>query len=360
MARRGRLHGQSGPGALLVGILGLLILAGCTRQYIVERGPQAYYQTAFPIHDTSRDLTRVLEAVKRINVTAVYQTYFFPEEDAPSEAEALTPAVLAQALDTITSQTTRAATAVRLSMRGRNGLLLTAQHAIHLPDTLVQYFDRGGAADGARRAPGARARRIRTVSILVHRANWLLDAPSLVPFRVLVEDPSSDLAFIGYSYPRDRDPEEAPMLPVRAGRSERLSWGSFVYAIGYPSGYPMVTRGIVSASEDYPSDAFVIDGLWNEGMSGGLVLGVRGDTGALEWVGMARASAATTEYRLAAPEGVEETHEPWRPYDGPIFIEEIRRIQYGITLAVPMSRIRTFLREHQETLRAQGYQAPTL
>ena len=358
MVRWGRLRGWSGPGALLVGVLGLLILAGCTRHYTVERGPQAYYQTAFPLDDTSRDLARVMEAVKRINVTAVYETYFFAEGDAPSEADALTPAVLAQALDTVTSQNTRAATAVLVSMRGRNGLLLTAQHAIHTPDTLVQYFDR--RSDRDRGGPGAQPRRIRTVSILLQRANWLMDAPSLVPFRVLVEDPESDLAFIGYRHPADRDPEEVALLPVTAGRSDRLSWGSFVYAIGYPSGYPMVTRGIVSASPDYPGDAFVIDGLWNEGMSGGLVLGVRGDSGTLEWVGMARASAATTEYRLAPAEGVEETHEPWRPYDGPIFIEEVRRIQYGITLAVPMSRIRTFLGEHRESLRAQGFQAPSL
>jgi len=75
-------------------------------------------------------------------------------------------------------------------------------------------------------------------------------------------------------------------------------------------------------------------------MSGGLVMGVRGDTGDLERVGMARASAATTEYRLAPPEGVEETHEPWRPYEGPLFIEGVRRNQYGITLAVPMSRMK--------------------
>jgi len=358
MSRRDFLLGRSAKGAVLLGTMGLLALAGCTRQYFVERGPQAYYQTAFPLHDTSRDLARILEAVKRINVTAVYETYFFSEVDAPAETEPLTPAVLGQALDTITSHNTRAATAVLLSMRGRNGLLLTAQHAIHLPDTLVQYFERGGGRD--EREPGAHGRRIRTVSILVHRANWLLDVPTLVPFQVLAEDRGSDVAFIGYRHPADHDPLETTVLPVRAGRSDRLSWGSFVYALGFPSGFAMVTRGIVSASDAYPGDAFVIDGLWNEGMSGGLVLGVRGDTGDLEWVGMARASAATSEYQLAAPEGVAEVHEPWRPYEGPIVIEEVRRIQYGITLAVPISRIRAFAREHQEALRAQGFRAPSL
>ena len=30
------------------------------------------------------------------------------------------------------------------------------------------------------------------------------------------------------------------------GDASRLTWGSFVYVLGYPQGYPMVTRGIVS------------------------------------------------------------------------------------------------------------------
>lgn len=341
------------PTLVLVGLLAGLVATGCTRYVEADRGPQAYYQTGFPIHDTSRDLERTLESVKRIRVNTLYLTYLFDEATAPPETAPINEGMLAMASDTLVSDQSRAATAVLVSKAEGRLILLTAGHAVHFPDTLVERYgvEETGAVVGG-------IRRLRSVSILTQRTNWVVGLPELDPFRVLARDEVSDLAFIGVDYGELPEAGGPRVLSQEPGRPDRLSWGSFVYVLGYPSGYPMVTRGIVSDPRGEEAGAFVIDGLWNEGMSGGLILAVRGDGSGMEWVGMARAAAARTEEVLVPEEGAHDLREPWMPYAGPIFLEEVRRIQYGITLAVPMHAIRRFADRHRSNLREDGFELP--
>jgi hypothetical protein len=341
------------PALVLIGLLAGLTVTGCTRYVEADRGPQAYYQTGFPIHDTSGELERALESVKRIRVNTLYQTYLFDEATAPSETVRITNEVLATATDTVISDRSRAATAVLVAKEEGRLVLLTADHAVHFPDTIVERYGPEGAG-----VVVGETRTLRSVSVLTQRTNWVVGLPELDPFRVLARDEVNDLAFIGVEYgelPEEGGPRVLSQAP---GRPDRLSWGSFVYVLGYPSGYPMVTRGIVSDPQGEQAGAFVIDGLWNEGMSGGLILAVRGDGSGMEWVGMARAAAARTEDVLVPEEGAHDGREPWMPYEGPIFLEEVRRIQYGITLSVPMHAIRRFADRHRSQLREDGYELP--
>ena len=105
--------------------------------------------------------------------------------------------------------------------------------------------------------------------------------------------------------------------------------------------------------------AFLIDGLWNEGMSGAPILAVRGEGGGLEWVGIVLAASAQTEYRLVAEEAVERTQDSRRRYEGPIYLQPVQEIRYGITFSVPMTVIRRFLDEHRSLLRDRGYSLPS-
>jgi hypothetical protein len=200
-------------------------------------------------------------------------------------------------------------------------------------------------------------RRIQSVSILVERITWVVGLPELGSVEVLASDNEGDLVFLGVEYPEERVRRDLPVLDVPLGDPARLSWGSFVYVLGFPAGYRMVTRGIVSDPRD-ESDltrSFTIDGVWNRGMSGGLVLAIRGDGGGLEWVGLARAAAVGTERRLVPEEGAETQYEPWVPYDGRIYLEETQRILYGITLSISLTAIRRFADQYRDRLGEQGY-----
>jgi len=338
-------------GLLLLG----LVAGGCTRYVALEGDPQAYYQTAFPGQDISGQIRDAFRAVKRIQVTGVYEHYRFSPGNAPMEGDPLGAEVLARAVDTFTSSNTRQASAVQIARNGRRVTLLSNQHAIHFPDTLVEYFQVTGQSP-----PTARERRtIEVVSVRRRQDNTLVDLGSIQPFEVLARNVPADLALIGAVYPAGTESLALSLLDVPVGNADRLSWGSFVYVLGHPGGYPVVTRGIVSEPVQSATTSFLIDGLWNEGISGGPILAVRGETGRLEWVGIARAAAGRTEYRLTPEiEAMDEKADERMLYEGRIYLERVQRILYGISLSVSMNTIREFLNRNREDLEILGWQLP--
>jgi hypothetical protein len=347
-----RVHPALLPGALVAFVA--LSAAACASAPVDDPGRSDGYRTAFPHTDMSESLARGFQSVKPIGVTTTYDVHLFAEEDAPTAVDLERGDVIPRAFSTLLTSETRGATAVVVSRSRRAVMLLTAGHAVHRPDTIVEYFGpvRPGAPAGAE--PG---RRIRSLSIKSGQTNWVTGLPGVRTFEVLAGDQDEDIAVIGFEHREEDDLDEAFPMPVQTGDPTRLVPGSFVYILGYPSGFRMVSRGIATPMED-GGGSFVIDGNWNEGVSGGAVLALRGNSGTLEWVGMARAAAARREQQFVPPEAAIEQHDPAVPYDGPIFLQEILRIQYGITLSVPMTAIRRFMEDNRARLRERGYAMP--
>lgn len=346
----------SGPGLIpcLAALATVAAMAGCVRYVESVRGPEPYYRSRFPAGDPSGQLRTMLESVRQIRTTAYYRTYEFDRETAPAEGAPIDEELFARARDTVDADVSRRATGVVVGGSGRRALLLTANHVVHFPDTLVERF--GGTAGD--RSTGAAAGKIRSVAVLTRRVDWVVGLPALDPFEVLASDGRSDLAFLGVEYDEGEAPAEVPVLGASPGDPDRLSWGSFVYVLGYPAGYPMVTRAIVGdpgTASDRPG-SFTVDGVWNRGMSGGLILAVRSEGDTLEWIGTARAAAFELEHRLVPEEGAGEAADPSVPYRGSVYLEEEERILYGIGLSTSVEAVRRFADEHRARLRDLGYE----
>ncbi len=331
--------------------------AGCYRYVEVygDSGPQAYYRTGFPVRDVSGALERVAASVVRILVQRSYETYLFAEDNAPTAVQLQSPGsdVRVLAVDTVSSRETTASTGVVIASTPRKLTILTTHHATHFPDTIVQYFGPVGRGAGLEPDQGA----IERISIKTQQTNTVSGSRYVDPFEILARDEAADLALIGVTFTDEVASRDRPPARLATGDSRRLSLGSFVYTIGYPASLQMVTHGIVS---DRGSDAsFLNDGLWNEGMSGAPILAVRGEGGGLEWVGIALATSARTEYRLVAEETAEQTQDLRRPYEGPIYLQPVQEIRYGITFSAPMTVIRRFLDEHRSLMRDRGYPLPS-
>lgn len=326
-------------------------VAGCAATRApAERTGQAHYQTAYPAFDTSTELQEMFRSVKRIAMVGEYITYLFPVDQVVTEAHLSDRAFLALAVDTLPSAHSRTGTGVVLAHEGGRATLLTSQHVVDFPQRRIQYR--------LREVPGSEpVPEVAGVSIRMQATGQLLDHPELGPFEVLAEDPVEDLALLGVGGPA----AVFPPLAVPRGDSRRLSWGSFVYLLGYPRGYPMVTRAIVSDPDRDLQGGFLTDALWNEGISGGPILAMRGDTGEFEWVGVARSGVAARELRVEPP-GVEplftEDPELVLLYQGPLTVQQVARIQYGLTIPVSTTAIRTFLARQRVTVTARGYPLP--
>ncbi|HSJ06414.1 MAG TPA: serine protease [Longimicrobiales bacterium] len=325
-------------GPRLLALAGACILAGaCARPLVMtDRGPQAHYQTGYPVHDTSREIERIFRSVMRVQVTGYYDTYRFAQEDAVTEDDIRQRATFARAVERFSFDHSKAGTATVVSRRGHRLSLITNEHVTRLPDTVVVYYD-------TRPADAGRPRHVESVSVRTGQTNVVIGLPELGVFRVVARDSAADIALIAVDI-RDADAvASVQVLRIPAGDPSRLAWASFVYVLGYPRGFRMVTRGLVSDPNRGSDNAFLLDGLFNRGISGGLVLAVRGDTGRLEWVGMATAASAHTEFILAPERGTDRETGMLMPYDGRLFMEQVTRIDYGITFSVSMTAIRRFL-----------------
>ena len=335
-----------------------LALGGCTRYVGVDSdlGPQAYYRTGFPVSDVSEALERVTASVVMIFVQRTYETYLFAEDNAPTALDLRRPGgdVRVLAIDTLSSNETIASSGVVLASMPRRVTILATDHATHFPDTIIDYFDAdesgGGGLDPDQRA-------IERISIKAQQANTVSGARYVDPFDVLARNPGEDLALIGVTFTNDVDAGDRPASRLTSGDPGRLSLGSLVYVIGHPAGRQMVTHGIVG--DRGPNSSFLTDGLWNEGMSGAPIMAVRGEGDALEWVGIALAASARTEHRLVAADAAERTQDPRRPYGGPIYLQPVQQIRYGIIFSVPVTTIHRFLDEHRSLTNDRGYPLPS-
>ncbi|NJD66323.1 MAG: trypsin-like peptidase domain-containing protein [Chloroflexi bacterium] len=329
-------------GSVLLPILALGLSAGaCARGYVrTERGPQAYYQTGYPIRDTSGELERILRSVKRVQVTGYYETSRFALADSIATAAIRDRATYRRARERYTFDHSKTGTATLVSAAIGRATLITNEHVINLPDTLVTYHRELDAS--GRQRPG---RYVESVSILTSRRYLVVGVPDNRPFTVLARDTAADVAVLGVEITDDATPNSPPVLSLPVGDASKLAWGSFVYVLGYPRGFQMVTRGIVSEPNRSREHAFLLDGLFNRGISGGLIVAGRGDTNALEWVGLASSASAEADYMLVPEARAIEEDDLLLPYEGRLYIQRNARIDYGITFSVPAETIQRVLRD---------------
>lgn len=352
---RGRVRGLGAARALLA-----LLLGGCATLGERPEVEGTLYQTAWPAHDTSRDLTSAFRSVKQVFYTGEYRTHLFPEAAGVTEAEVgrgpppggVAPA---GAVESFSEAQSKAGTATIVARAGQRLVLLTSNHVVYFEPVRIEYYEPRGAARGVPETP----RVVASVSYLVSEEGGFIHHPDLGPFQVLTRDERADVALLGIDLRAWSNPTDFPSLALRAGRAEGLGWGSFVYVLGYPNGFAVATRGLVSNPRRDGAGSFLTDGLWNEGISGGLILGVRRDSGHLEWVGMARAGAAQPEIR-ARPDTTLFARDPdfVRMYEGPLYVQATLQIVYGVTLAVPEGAIRFFIERSRPVLRSRGFPVP--
>jgi hypothetical protein len=224
--------------------------------------------------------------------------------------------------------------------------LLASAHVLNYPDTIWGTYE--GLTSGKEEV-------IQTYSVKTRQLNYVRDLPLQKNLEILAMDEKLDIAILGQEVDPDR-PKPVFVFDYPIGNSDELEWGSFVYIMGYPSGYQMITRGIVSTPGGKHKKNFLIDALFNKGISGGIVLAIRDGVPNFEMVGMAKSVAAKYE-NVLVPE--EESHirkyNPNTPYEGNVFVTLQKEINYGITYSVSSNSVKDFIKENQMKLAEKGY-----
>lgn len=304
------------------------------------------YDTEFPYKTCSKQIGEVARSIKKIHCIAEYKTYIFPHEMKVTE-DMIDRKFLRQ--DNIIKQFDSESvigTATVIFYNGERIGLLTSAHIVNYPDTIIGYYEvfKKGEIET-----------IQTFSVKSRQLNYVRDLPISKNLKILAIDEHQDIAILGEEVDKDRK-REVHVFNYPMGDSDELEWGSFVYIMGFPSGYQMITRGIVSTPGGKHKKNFLIDALFNKGISGGIVLAIRDGVPNFEMVGMAKSVAANYE-NIIVPE--EESHvrkyNPSMPYEGNTYVKVKKNINYGITYSVASNSIKDFIQEHQLELADQGY-----
>jgi S1-C subfamily serine protease len=303
-----------------------------------------HYTTQFPQREVSDLLQQAQNSILRIVTTAYYRTYTFQDQNITlSDIKTNNPEDIAT--DYFSTEESTAGTSIVLRYTDEKILLISCDHVVSSPDTVIAYAEGQGIPENTY---------VESISIKQRQNNLIFTTRQLQSFDIIASNQHTDLALFTAQFDGPKDTLAQP-LDFTLGNSAELKLGSFLYVLGFPRGYPMVTRGLASTTENRTSNFFITDALFNPGISGGLVLASKDDFRSFQWVGIARSASASTE-NILVPQPTSKKHDrAARPYHGTPFVKEKTRITYGITQTIPINTIKEFISNHQEEISRNGF-----
>jgi hypothetical protein len=299
------------------------------------------YDSGLPDMDSSRELRQISRVIKKIYSTVVYENHSF-SRNRNLTRESINITSLDSADEVSEFRNTVLGTGTVLHNRNNRIAVLTCAHIFDKPDTVVTYYGESGNLQ----------RIVRNVAIKRRQINLIPDLPGGGSYEILVSDRKKDIAILGKQV-NGLTEKQIDILPYPFGSASELDWGTFVYVFGFPRGYQVVTRALVSKPDKSQEGEFLLDASFNRGMSGGLVLAIRDGLPNIEIVGVTKSAAAEDEtFLIPDPD---KNYEAMMPYDGPVYTNTRKRINYGITTAVSSESILQLLQDNHELLKSKGY-----
>jgi len=332
-------------------IISLLIVltateSGCSfRESKTASGKQQQekYLNVFSDSLLSKKLEDISKSVCKVSCYAIYRTYLFDENSKMLRRDLSDELLFARARASISSNEAVSGTATVIYSDSNHIALLTCAHIVNFPDTVVSYYEESDLESG---------KYIQSISVKEKQQVFVRGMPDGGKMEILISDRISDISILGKIY--ENPGKTLPVFAFNLGKSTQLKWGSYLYLIGYPLGQLMITGGMGSKPV-VPADEFVIDALFNEGFSGGIVLAINSTTHSPELVGIGRSVSARSEYILKPEkENYEISYNPKTAYRGETYVKLRRDINYGITYVVPSEKIREFYLKNRAFLLENG------
>jgi len=329
----------------------LILLSACSKKAYEALYPtlnDGKYDTEFPYRNCADQLDEISKSVKKLFVMIDYSVYSFDYEQNISLAD-----LQGLAADTLLSLSSslsykneaNSGTATIIQYDDSRIALLSCAHIVSFPDTVYTYFDDN---DYNTVDP------VQGIAIKTRQRNFFRGHEHGNNLEILAIDREQDIAFIG----KEIHKADLVMQPFHypMGDSDQLEWGSFVYVMGFPLGYQMITRGIVSRPIHGKEGSFLIDASFNEGFSGGIVLAIRDGVPNFELVGLGKSASATLENILVPAKNQHEmVYNPNIPYEDEVYVNLKKNVNYGITTAVSTKAIRKFYRKNKNEFLEMGY-----
>jgi hypothetical protein len=304
------------------------------------------YDSEFPYKSTSEELNKISETIQRVSATSFYEIYIFDEKVNFTLSDIQNTPLTKIASKKVLADNSSAGTAVTVYSQDGNIALLTCAHTITFPDTITAYkINQAGEPTSY----------IESISIKTKQVIYVAGFPDGSAVDILAIDERADLAIIGKKYGAQNG-IFCPSLKYPIGKAKDVDWGTFVYVLGYPINYKMITKAIVSSPNRDINGSFLIDAVVNPGFSGGLVLAIRDGVPNFEIIGIVQWVPEEDE-NIIYPENLVSkiSYNPVVPYAGNIYVRKHKAIRYGITKVIPVEMLMEFVEKNKTVLNEKGF-----
>jgi hypothetical protein len=304
------------------------------------------YDSEFPYKSTSSELNKISETIQRVNSTAFYKIYIFDEKDNITLADLKNKELSKIADKEALADNSSSGTAVTVYSQNGNVALLTCAHSITFPDSLIAFrLDK----------TGYQTKYVESISIKEKQVIYIAGFPEGSQVDVIAQDSKNDIALIGRKYGAQKG-IFFPTFNYPWGKAKEVEWGTFVYLIGYPINFKMITKAIVSSPRRDDSGSFLVDAVINPGFSGGLVLAIRDGVPNFELIGVVQ-WVPEEEESMIYPENLKtkSSYNPVVPYSGNLFVRKHSLIRYGIAKVIPIETVQNFLIANKSLLTEKGF-----
>jgi len=285
-------------------------------------------------------LEELEKSILKITCTAYYEHHFYRQ---PSNIGEKIPQQDLETDKNITSNSV-AATGLIIYQDGQKMVLLTCHHVFDFQDTLETYYlDRN-----KNKTDYLSSRSILLgKNIYAFHKNGRSTRAELLSF-----DKANDLALV-LSEPGNILLSEFS-YQGSFGDADNLRLGQEVYLLGFPKGFFMVTRALVSPSTTRKK--FLVDASFNQGFSGGIVIAFNEMNASYEYLGMSNSVAYSSELILV-PSGDSQNLDKYSsiPYTEDVFVRELNLINYGITFVVKSNEVIKFMESEMQRLKHEGH-----
>jgi hypothetical protein len=333
--------------SILIGVS--LFSFSCSTVSYQEVYPQladGKYDSEFPYRGCSEQLEEISESVRMINCLAFYKSYVFSAEQKLRTSDITDPRLKERAVKEIYFDKSAAGSCTVIYYQERKLAVLTCEHVVSFPDTLITYFPSENSKP---------TEFIQSIAVKEHQKNYIGLIQGAGDLEILAVDKTNDLAILGQKIDAP-SMHNIPVFRFPIGKAKELEWGAFVYLFGYPAGYRMITKGIVSNPNRDKNGSFLTDGVFNKGFSGGIVLAIRDGIPNFELVGMVRMIPGFQEYYLTPTKAGERADfEMATSYTGTSYINSRMEIIYGVSPTIPVEQIIEFFKANEEQLERKGY-----
>ena len=304
------------------------------------------YDSEFPYRGCSAQLEQISESVRLISCIAYYKSQVFPLEAQVRVKDIHHSSLKDKVEKEVYLNQSASGSATVISYENNRIALLTCAHVVDFSDTIITYY------------PGEDLKPtefIQNIAVKDRQTNYVAGIQGAHSLDILLLDRENDLALLGQRI----DPPAFPPINVfeyPIGKAKELEWGAFVYMFGYPAGYRIVTKAIVSNPNRDKYGTFLTDAVFNRGFSGGIVLAVRDGVPNFELVGMMKLVPGHLQYYLTpVKEGEHADFNSDVPFKGNVYAESRTDIIYGVAPAIPAELIVDFLESNQQKLLNEGY-----